>query len=185
MSPDNTLDYRTPYDDMVGRWNGISTLYDEQGEYQFSTPSLVSIYWKKPRTLLSYRQIEEGDPLTFAHPKPGHRLLARSLINISFDVQITGKACKATAIQADPPYLKAVEGTQTRPDTYIFVLTFNVNGDAGRYYNNQYFSDANERHIIGPYIPDGSASISAVIAQTFTRISYDVPEPLRSDVSKR
>src|SRR5262249_33519824 len=75
MSQSSNFDYRTPYDLMVGQWNGMSTLYNAKGEYQFSTPSLVAIYWKhRPSDadepgLLSYRQIEVADPFEFPSPK--------------------------------------------------------------------------------------------------------------------
>src|SRR5437764_2088388 len=77
MSADSIFDFGTPYDLMTGLWNGMSTLYNAKGEYQFSTPSLVSIYWKQRPNLLSFRQIEVVDPLKF--PRPEHSPRVKSL----------------------------------------------------------------------------------------------------------
>ncbi|MEM8665045.1 MAG: hypothetical protein AAGF49_13110 [Pseudomonadota bacterium] len=68
-----------------------------------------------------------------------------------------------------------VAGAESTPGTYLFHLTFPF----GNYYNNQYFTTPNERRIIGPYVPAGGVAFSGVVAQTFTRISYDVPDNMR------
>ena len=88
-----------------------------------------------------------------------------------------------------------VAGTETRPGIYLFHLMFKE----GHYYNNQYFTDPNERQIIGPFVATTNAAepasrrrstsaapvgeIQVVVAQTFSRLSYDVPSqykrPLR------
>lgn len=193
----------------------MSTLYNAKGEYQFSTPSLVAIYWKRRPSrpdehgLLSYRQIEVVDPFNFPPPEhlrvkdvtvssqPEHFLDADALNNpragwvegvgyqwrhsdFHFDLEIIGKQCTSKKIIGEE--LKEVEGTETRPDTYIFMLKFERGGKVGRYYNNQYFTNPSERSIIGPFIWEGSYNMAAVIAQTFTRISYDVPPSARSDI---
>jgi hypothetical protein len=74
--------------------------------------------------------------------------------------------------------LQSVEGTQTRPGVYIFHLQFRN----WRYYNNQYFLDANERHIIGPCLQGDAPRVAFVAAQAFTRVSYDVPPALQTDL---
>jgi hypothetical protein len=164
---DRSFDYGTPYDLMVGLWNGMSTLYDANGVYQNSTPSLVSISWLERPRRLRYRQIEELEPFKFPPPPLNDN---RNINDFHFDLEINGKSCQSTNIAS--PYLKEVKGTETRPNTYIFMLKFEQQtGKVGRYYINQYFINPNERHIIGPFIWDDDKNIAAVVAQTFTRIS--------------
>jgi hypothetical protein len=170
------FDYRAPYDLMVGQWNGMSTVYNAQGEYLFSTPILVAIYWKhRPnspddRGLLSYRQIEA--------PPMNQQATAKNVIN--FDLEIIGKHCKSVKIIAQE--LKEVAGTESRPDTYVFKLKFESGGRMGHYYINQYFTNPSERSMIGPFIWEGDYNIAAVVAQSFTRISYEVPLSAQSDI---
>ena len=62
--------------------------------------------------------------------------------------------------------------------------------DRADYYNNHYFTSPNERHIIGPFVAtdrQGCArpavgEITCVVAQTFTRISYDVPAKYKREL---
>lgn len=189
------FDYARPYDLMVGLWAGMATSYDAQGGYLISVPSLVAIYWKRPYTVLHYRQDElpDLDARLAGHPQPA--ALAK-IIHHNFDLKITGKACVSTAASYRDV---RVAGTETRPGVYLFHLMF----EEGHYYNNQYFTDPNERQIIGPFVathpvapgssdPGGvprrqalpsrrrveaapPGEITVVVAQTFTRISYDVP----------
>ena len=185
------FDYARPYDLMVGLWNGMATSYDAQGRYLTSVPSLVAIYWKRPYTLLHYRQDElpDLDERLEGHP---HASAMAKIIHHNFDLKITGKSCVSTAASHDDV---RVAGTETRPGIYLFHLMFKE----GHYYNNQYFTDPNERQIIGPFVattnPAEPASrrrstsaapvgeIQVVVAQTFSRLSYEVPSqykrPLR------
>ncbi len=183
MTPATQFDYAKPYDLMVGLWAGMATSYDAQGRYLLSVPSLVAIYWERPYTLLHYRQDElpDLDERLEGHPHPA--ALAK-IIHHNFNLKITGKACVSTkASRRDV----RVEGTETRPGVYLFHWMFTE----GHYYNNQYFTYPNERQIIGPFVAADSKSsarrpvaadaalvgaITVVVAQTFTRISYDVPE---------
>ena len=179
MSP--VLDYSTPYDLMVGLWNGISTVYDAKGEYVYSTASLVGIYWKKGKkrpALLSFRQLE-APKLRISAESVG--LVPPVLPGAIFDLQIDGKSCRSTATEGA---LQSVEGTQISPDTYVIVLTVESNGQVGRFYNNQYFINPNERRVIGPYFVGDSPIISNTVAQVFTRISYDIPKSLQWNIKK-
>jgi hypothetical protein len=169
-------DFSMPYDLMVGLWNGISTVYDANGEYLFSTSSIVGIYWKKRSDLLSFRQVE-SPKLRLATESVG--LVPPALPGAIFDLQINGKSGTSTATEGA---LQSVTGTQISPDAYVIVLTVESNGQVGRYYNNQYFINPNERRVIGPYFVGDSPIISNIVAQTFTRISYEIPESLKWDI---
>jgi hypothetical protein len=185
------LDYATPYELMVGVWSGMCMVYTAQGEFHSTTPSMVAIYWKKRPTLLHYRQIEQqfptpGEPGKLqVKPVPADIVqkhpIAEAIVqttNLHFDLKVNGKFCSASL--PGGPGLQSVEGTQTRPGVYIFNLGFRN----WRYYNNQYFIDANERHIIGPGLRDNSPGVAFVAAQAFTRVSYDVPPALQGDLAK-
>ena len=182
MTRPTDFDYARPYDLMVGLWAGMATSYDAHGQYLISVPSLVAIYWERPYTVLHYRQDEMADldERLEGHPHPS--ALAK-IIHHNFNLKITGKRCVSTKASHKDVQ---VEGTETRPGTYLFHLMF----EEGHYYNNQYFTDPNERQIIGPFVavrgqlpgkrrgsePAVAGAITVVVAQTFTRISYDVPE---------
>jgi hypothetical protein len=185
------FEYARPYDLMVGVWAGMATSYDAAGSYLLSVPSLVAIYWKRPYTLLHYRQDElpDLDKRLEGHPYPA---AMTKIIHHDFDLRISGKACESTAASRHDV---RVAGTETRPGIYLFHLMF----EEGHYYNNQYFTDPNERQIIGPFIaareneevtrrPSASAApsgqISVVVAQTFTRISYDVPDRYKRPIQQ-
>jgi hypothetical protein len=175
---DSPLDFANPYDLMVGLWGGMATLYNGKGAFLSLTPSMVAVYWKQRPTLLCYRQLEEPDLLSKFSATESHPAILRTTINIHFDLKVSGKHCESATLHG--PGLQHVEGTETRPGIYIFNLQFR----GGRYYNNQYFMDANERHIIGPYIRDNSPEVAFVVAQAFTRVSYDVPDAARSELGK-
>lgn len=158
-----------PYEIMVGVWTGHSILYDKKGHYMHTGPSMVSIYWKERGRLLHYKQEDLGnlDDLVLGHE---HEHALKELVFLrEFDLEIDGKACRSTGGDVK------VEGVESRPGVYLFHLTF----PNGHYYNNQYFDNPNERHIIGPFVPKDGSDIGAVVAQTFTRISYDVPDDQR------
>jgi hypothetical protein len=190
MTPETQFDYARPYDLMVGVWSGMSTSYDAKGRYLISVPSLVAIYWKRPYTLLHYRQDEQPDldARLEGHPEPA--ALAK-IIHHNFDLSVTDKACVSTA--ASHRDLR-VAGTETRPGVYLFHLMF----EEGHYYNNQYFTNPNERQIIGPFVAidrqpaagrrHGAApvgEVTVVVAQTFTRISYDVPARYKRPLARK
>ncbi|MGQ7847270.1 hypothetical protein ACUNV4_22465 [Granulosicoccus sp. 3-233] len=161
--------FSIPFDIMVGVWTGHSIMYDEKGQYLYTGPSLCAIYWKTPGKLLHYWQNDLGNlDEVLAHPA---RSDLRNVVVIrDFDLLVDGKSCQS--VKTRP----AVSGVESIPGTYLFDLAL----EGGHYYNNQYFHSPNERHIIGPYVKDGDTGISAVVAQTFTRISYDVPQHYRS-----
>jgi hypothetical protein len=74
-----------------------------------------------------------------------------------------------------------ITGTLTRPDHYHFLLK----SKDGQWYNNHHFMGPNERHILGPFVEAGSdGQIASVVAQTFTRLSYDVPEEFKYNVGE-
>ena len=177
MSPESNFDYAKPFDVMVGMWSGLSTSFSPKGEYLCSVPSFVYLYWHSP-TVLHYRQDELPDLDRALVKNQVHLDALTKIIHHDFDLKISGKACVSSV---DSKNGMRVVGTETRPGVYLFHLMFKE----GDYYNNQYFTNPNERHIIGPYIArqerkkGGSGSsggeIAVVVAQTFTRISYDVP----------
>lgn len=164
------FDYSMPYDIMVGVWTGHSIMYDAKGEYMYTGPSLLSIYWKDKGKLLHYHQKDLGD-LDEVLDHPHKASLQDIIVTREFDLVISDKACQS--VEAYP----AVSGVESRPGTYLFDLSL----EGGHYYNNQYFQNPNERHIIGPFVPNGGTGIGAVVAQTFTRISYDVPDRYRAE----
>jgi hypothetical protein len=178
--PQSVFDYASPYDIMVGAWTGHSILYDEKGEYKFTGPSILSIYWKEPGKILRYFQEDLGNLDSVIAQHEGHYPLGDAVRTRAFDLHIDPKAPKTCV--SGPDSAIRVQGTESRPGTYLFHLDFPAEGKSpgGNYYNNQYFANPNERHIIGPYVPKKHADsstpasdFSAVIAQTFTRISYD------------
>lgn len=166
--------YSIPFDIMVGLWTGHSVMYDDRGAYQYTGPSLCAIYWKTPGELLHYWQKDLGD-LDELLEHPHQEDLSDIVVIRDFDLLVNGKSCKS--VHESP----AVSGVESTPGTYLFDLALG----AGHYYNNQYFTNPNERHIIGPYVPDGGSGIAVVVAQTFTRISYEVPEHYRNMPSGR
>jgi hypothetical protein len=191
--PDSRFDFASPYDLMVGLWSGMCTVFDARGEFFSVTPSMVAVFWKRRPTLLHYHQIEQHFP-TPGKPgklrvKPipkledvdpqrgitGHDAVAETT-NLHFDLHVDGKYCMAKLTGATG--LQSVEGTQTRPGVYIFHLGF----QGWRYYNNQYFTDPNERHIIGPCLREDNPNLAFVAAQSFHRVSYDVPRALQKDI---
>ena len=187
---DSPLDFAVPYELMVGLWSGTASLFNAQGRFLSMTPSIVAIYWKQPSTLLCYRQIQEdfaltdgemslkslaGQDCTGGETKSDPNL---RMFELHFDLQVSGKYCTGTAFGSSS--LRSVQGTETRPGVYIFHLGF----DSGQYYNNQYFTTANDRHIIGPYVQNGSPQVANVIAQAFTRISYQVPPQFQREIAE-
>ena len=183
MSGKSIFDYETPYDIMVGAWTGHSILYDSKGAYKFTGPSILSIYWKEPGKILRYFQEDMGNLDNIVARHEGHYPVVDVIQTRAFDLHIDPKAPKACV--SGPESAIRVQGAESRPDTYLFHLEFPAEGKSpgGNYYNNQYFANPNERHIIGPYVPNVHADsatpasdFSSVIAQTFTRISYaDIP----------
>lgn len=168
MSKPNASPYAKPFDIMVGAWTGHSILYDKNGNYMHTGPSLVAISWKSP-TLMHYKQWDLGDLDALAE-KDGHAATLKHIIMLrEFDLTIDGKRCDSTPETSETVQ---VEGSESSPGTYLFHLKF----APGSYYNNQFFNNPNERHIIGPYVPNGQSEFSYVVSQTFSRISYDVPE---------
>jgi hypothetical protein len=193
-----------PYDLMVGYWAGIATVYDDQGVYQDSIQSRVAIYWHVQNKLLHFQQDQE-DSVESLLDDGGYNkadvAAVRNFSQLTVDLKVTGKSCSGE----DEHSGTLIEGVETRPDIYLFHLrTKDQNGRYyADYYNNQYFSGPNERHIIGPYVMAAPATAAArrefcsprrgtdppayfptgavrfVIAQTFTRISYEIPKELR------
>jgi hypothetical protein len=176
MSTSPSFDFAKPYDIMCGVWAGMACIYSPKGEYQFAAPSRVAIYWKD-RSTLHYRQDEMDNLDAFMDRLPrgdtGHAQI-RHVVHASFDLTIDGKAAAGRSSELD------VTGTETMPGVYLFRLAVR---SGGVYYNNQYFLDASQRNIIGPFVgADGETSL--VIAQSFARISYDVPESFRSELAE-
>lgn len=173
MTAERKFDYARPYDVMVGVWTGMSIVYDAKGRYQISVPSLVAMYWHRPDKVLHYRQDELPDLDERLEGHPQQAAIAK-IVHHNFDLTISDKSCQGASKKED----LRVEGTESQPGIYLFHLMF----EEGDYYNNQYFTGPNERHIIGPFVAADSkprasrrGKIEAVVAQTFARVSYDVP----------
>ncbi len=181
MAGDSIYDYANPFDIMVGAWTGHSVLYDRQGVYKVSGPSIVWMHWIEPGKVLRYFQedLSALDDLAIQHEEHVASFVD-TIRTRAFDLVVEGRACRSD----DSSELKSpikVEGVESLPGTYMFHLDFppaEDGGAGGDYYNNQYFKSPNERHIIGPYVPKGGTNVGAVIAQSFTRIAYadNIPE---------
>jgi hypothetical protein len=154
-----------PYDIMVGLWAKQSIMYDPKGNYIGSVPGLVAVYWHKPGKLIHFREdllTETSDAKKFAARSSDIFKFIRS----EFDLKVNGKHAEGGS-----PQLKVV-GLEARPDVYHFHLK----SDQGHWYNNHHCITPNERHIMGPLVSikqDGA--LQSIVAQTLTRISYDVP----------
>jgi hypothetical protein len=177
MSSHTAFDYAIPYDIMVGRWSGMTTTFDARGEYVDSVASLVTIYWKEPHTLLHYEQQELAD-LDAVLTDNAYKAAVVKIVSHDFDLKITGKSCTSTRNKEN---VRCV-GAETSPGIYLFHLTF---PGFGHYYNNQYFTNPNERHIIGPFVHCDQHDPQFIVAQTFTRISYDVPKKYRRELRRK
>ncbi|MEO8035893.1 MAG: hypothetical protein ABI837_15760 [Acidobacteriota bacterium] len=178
MASGISFDYSVPYELMVGVWTGITTSFLPNGAYQSTVPSRVYMYWKVPGEVLHYEQQELPDLDAMLDKNHPHRAVFKKIVSHDFDLRINGKACTS---EKNKENVSCV-GAETTPGTYLFHLHF---PKFGHYYNNQYFSTANERHIIGPYISNNSHDVGMVVAQTFTRISYEVSEELRNMAEKK
>jgi hypothetical protein len=167
MNSRTVFDYDTPYDIMTGLWTGVAIAYDPKGKHLGSMSSRLAVYWKKPHTLLHFRQDEEDrrDEMLEGY---AFRMAPARLVRLEFDLKVEGKYATGSTGGSEAV---DVTGTETRPDHYHFHLK----SKEGHWYNNHHFMGPNERHILGPFIGrDGE--IAAVVAQTFTRISNDVPK---------
>jgi hypothetical protein len=159
VSPNTAFDYATPYDIMVGLWTVQKISYGPRGEYGESTPSFVAVYWKKRHKLMHFRETE---PDTTNSSK---RCIHRAVFKLEFDLNVEGKYShgkSSTGVK--------ISGTETRPDVYHFHLK----DEGGDWYNNHYLISPNERHVLGPYV-EKNGKIEWIVAQTLTRVSYDVP----------
>jgi hypothetical protein len=179
----SVLDFARPYEIMMGMWAGSNIVYGPDGRSRpaQSGPSRVSIYWKDHKTI-HYRQLARQNWLdTHVHEiEESHRQHATGLMFISFDLDVTDKRGVGGGMVRTPEGQEVAvdaEGTETVPGIYLFRLAYQ-NGQT--FYNNQYFLDSNQRNIVGPLVM-GEQTV-AVIAQSFTRISYDVPKQYQWDL---
>ncbi|MEP2031506.1 MAG: hypothetical protein ABJI96_22650 [Paracoccaceae bacterium] len=164
------LDYAQPFELMVGTWTGHSITYDAKGKYLFTGPSILYIHWHEPGEVLHYLQKDLGnlDELEFNLDDDDKVWIGDIIKTRNFELKVSGKSCRGKGGGV------AVKGVESTPGTYLFHLNF----PHGNYYNNQFFPNPNERHIIGPFVPTGKTDAKYVVSQTFSRISYDVPEKL-------
>jgi hypothetical protein len=197
MASQHEFDFSDPYDIMAGMWTGLTIIYDRTGEYLSSAASNVAIYWDEPHKLMHFRQGEEETipPLFSANVEAlGASALRRkeqsaltsdllsrvdrfkdkayldqvaAVTTTEFDLHISGKYATASSPVMD------VTGVNSRPDVYLFHLRLKDGSQS--WFNNQYFTNANERQIVGPQL-DKDGQIQLVVAQTFSRVSYDVPK---------
>ena len=201
MTSRHEFDYSVPYDIMVGVWTGLTIIYGPTGGYLSSTASNVVIYWDTPNKLMHFRQGDEepiaplnamsfsanlealraSELLQNAQAPQLSELSSRierlkstsylkqvaSVTTTEFDLKVSGKYASASSPSMD------VTGVNSRPDVYLFHLRLKDGSQS--WFNNQYFANANERQIIGPQL-DKDGQIQLVVAQTFSRVSYDVPK---------
>lgn len=160
MSSNTAFDYATPYDIMVGLWTVQKIIYGPRGEYLESTPSFVSVYWERRPKLMHFR---EDEPDTSNSSK---RSAHRAAFSLEFDLKVDGKYSHGESSRG-----VKIAGTETRPDVYHFHLK----DESGDWYNNHYLISPNERHILGPFV-EKNGKIEEIVAQTLTRVSYDVPK---------
>lgn len=181
--PASVLDFAKPYEIMIGMWAGMNAVYGPDGRPRpkQSGPSRVSIYWKDHRTI-HYRQLARQNWLdTHVNEiEESFRQHATGLMFISFDLDITDKRGVGGGKVRTPDNQEVkvdAEGTETMPGVYLFRLAYK-NGQT--FYNNQYFMNSNQRNIVGPLV-FGDQTL-AVIAQSFSRISYEVPKQYQWDL---
>jgi hypothetical protein len=159
MSSNSAFDYATPYDIMVGLWTVQKIIYGPRGEYLESTPSFVAVYWEERHKLMHFR--EETDSTNSSK-----RFAHRAAFSLEFDLKVDGKYSHGESSMG-----VKITGTETRPDVYHFHLK----DKSGDWYNNHYLISPNERHILGPFV-EKNGKIEEIVAQTLTRVSYDVPK---------
>jgi hypothetical protein len=163
MSSNTVFDYATPYDIMVGLWTVQKIIYGPRGQYLDSTPSFVAVYWERRHKLMHFR---EDEPDTSNSSKRfAHRAAVAQVVSLEFDLKVNGKYSHGESSGVK------VTGTETRPDVYHFHLKTK----SGDWYNNHYLISPNERHILGPFV-EKNGEIEWIVAQTLTRVSYDVPK---------
>ncbi|MEO7084385.1 MAG: hypothetical protein ABI442_12720 [Gemmatimonadaceae bacterium] len=162
-----SFDFSVPFDIMIGAWAGTTTSYSEDGTYRSTVPSQVFIYWKVPGEVMHFEQEELPDLDALLDKDHPHRAAFKKIISSDFDLRITGKSCVSEKNADDV----IVNGAETMPGTYLFHLHFMK---FGHFYNNQYFVSPNERHIVGPYLPNNSHDIGLLVSQTWVRLSYSV-----------
>ncbi len=169
MSSRLLSDFATPYDIMVGFWAKQSIMYDRKGNYLDIVPGRVAVYWKTRGKLMHFREdLLEETPNSKKRTAPIYKL-----IRSEFDLKVEGRY----AFSVGSRTLKVISGTEARPDIYHFHLKTN---DGYHWYNNHYFINSNERHIMGPSVRSrGNGEIDTIVAQTLTRISYTIPAKLR------
>jgi hypothetical protein len=93
------------------------------------------------------------------------------LVTLDYDLHIERKRSHAKSDTV------TLNGAETRPDVYHFHLQLTSGGD---WYNSHHCTSPNERHVMGPFVKDGK--IAVVVAQTLTRLSYDVPKEFIRDL---
>jgi hypothetical protein len=157
------FDYAIPFNIFVGFWTGITATYSPKGEFRESFANNVAIYWETPYKRLHFRQDPLQDVVEKALRLTG---VTRKLISQEFDLEVHGK--HATSL---PGGDFVNDGAETTPDDYIF----HVGAGGNSWFNCQHCGTANERRIIGPQI-DKHGKVTLVISQTYTRISYDIPD---------
>jgi hypothetical protein len=171
MQAVSTFDYATPYQLMVGVWDGLASAFDKNGDFDGTYASRVAIYWKKRGKILCFRQVQQTDRIHFRTDdkvaKSKKWVIGETPYHVDF--LIVGKHGRG---ESDG---KIYEGVETTPGTYLF----HIKSKDGSFYNNQYFVNPNERRVIGPFVEAGQNEITYVLSQVFVRISYDVPANLR------
>ncbi len=169
-SSSSAFDYATPYDIMTGLWVVIASMYTPEGEYLHSVPSRVGVRWKTRHSLMHFRQDEESRKQTLLKHHPHGEALTK-LVTLDYDLHIERKRSHAKSDTV------TLNGAETRPDVYHFHLQLTSGGD---WYNSHHCTSPNERHVMGPFVKDGK--IAVVVAQTLTRLSYDVPKEFIRDL---
>jgi hypothetical protein len=161
-----------PYDIMVGCWKGKGDWYTLDGTYRGSVLSRGVTYWKKRPTLIYFR--EDAEPSSKEILQDARlKAAVDAITTYEYDLQVNGKALSGGCNNCNgTPANIYVTGTEAHPDAYHFILKFQNSGNDGSWFNNHYFKNHNERHVLGSFEPAGRAGeITYIGVQTLTRLS--------------
>lgn len=167
MENQQVSDFERPYGLMAGVWTGLANEFTAEGEFVGATPSTCAIYWHDEKTL-HFRQ--DLDPKLLLAGEQAEVSWRAQLL--SFELNIDGKHCRG-----ENPVVN-VEGYESMPGIYMFHLT--AKNGSFQQFNNQYFINENQRNIIGPFLNE-AGTVKRMIAQSFQRMSFDVPARYRDD----
>ncbi len=190
MESSAPLLHHTPYDIMVGIWIGTFAMFASDGTRVRAGASHYVIYWKNRPTLMHFRQDEDLNASGFrgllGEEDELKALLGeipleaiRTLTTPEYDLNVQGKHATADGMGplGHPIHVSAAE---TSPDVYHFELKEGKHGV--RWYNTHILPSPNERRTIGPVVTSKDV-LGLIMVHSFTRISDEVPEGMRRDLT--